>query len=375
MPGAETGAAPGQCQRQEKPAQHFPLPDVVSPRHKIKRLRRNMKRGIDFSFCFFLTFSLLSALAGPPGRKRRFGCPSENQGQFLVLCSPPQQRSQTSPPLFECPSFGATSCGHPVPRMSPRCWRRVTAPIPVLGCLGKLSSSFPPSPARSLPDDPRTKLSRLLRVSSWQRPREPCDPGGPGGAGCQGVPGGATSTICLPKHEYFGVLTRSVGCHWKGSHPSFASSLSQVFGNIPGCAQLGLEGSGSSPHGSRAGLSVCAGLLRAPGSFPARGETLGAFSASLPSGVGRSVPWLRVQTGWLQPGYLYPLLQLSSRAAGPRAGDLWDELFIQLHTEQPRGAWRVKTSSPSPLGQFWSKSQISSGGTAGGCCDAAGEGM
>lgn len=147
------------------------------------------------------------------------------------------------------------------------------------------------------------------------------------------------------------------------------------FWEHPGLCPAGVGGLWEQPPRQQGrALSLC-GAPAGSWIFPCPWGNTRSFSASLPSGVGRSVPWLRVQTGWLQPGYLYPLLQLSSRAAGPRAGDLWDELFIQLHTEQPRGAWRVKTSSPSPLGQFWSKSQISSGGTAGGCCDAAGEGM
>lgn len=70
----------GQCQREEeKPAQHFPQPDVVSPGHKIKRLRRNVKRCIDFSCCFFFfTFPLFPFPLDPPARCRRcqFGCPS-----------------------------------------------------------------------------------------------------------------------------------------------------------------------------------------------------------------------------------------------------------------------------------------------------------
>lgn len=91
----------GQCQGEEKPAQHFPQPDVVSPGHKIKRLRRNMKRCIDFSFWFFFSFSPLPAPAGPPqpgAGGASLGAPvgcitaggyGGDAGEFLVLCPHP----------------------------------------------------------------------------------------------------------------------------------------------------------------------------------------------------------------------------------------------------------------------------------------------
>lgn len=166
----------GQCQREEKPAQHFPQPSVVSPGHKIKRLRRNMKRCIDFFFSPAVFFPFF-----PSSRSRRTpqGAGGTRPGQEMPVWVlqwgsgvmlesfwffvPPLHQSQTSLPLFEGLWGHSRPCAPNVP-VPCGCWRRVTAPILCWGASENAPVPSPP-PARSLPDDPRAKLSRLLRVS------------------------------------------------------------------------------------------------------------------------------------------------------------------------------------------------------------------
>lgn len=128
----------GQCQREEeKRAQHFPQPDVVSPGHKIKRLRRNMKRCIDFSrWFFYLLPSSRSRWTPQPGAGGAslgapVGCITArgyrgDVGEFLVLCRRPGSdpkpargaaalHSLRLPPLGRL--LGATHV--PEPQMSP----------------------------------------------------------------------------------------------------------------------------------------------------------------------------------------------------------------------------------------------------------------
>lgn len=250
-PGLKRELLQGQCQRQQKPAQHFPQPHAVSPGHKIKRLRRNMKRCIDFSFCFFSFFpSSLSLWTPQTSTGGASLAPQWVMLESFCFFVPPQ--FDPNPPLlFEGPKFGVTHTA--VPQMSPQVLAEGDSPDLSL-CWGASENTLapsPPAPARSLPDDPRAKLSRLLRVSALARPQEPCDlPAGTGGA---------TSDILLPKNTGILGLVCSVGCHpHVGCHPvgaavgwgrGFASWL--CFQRSPGCwGQPGLRlcwGLGASP--------------------------------------------------------------------------------------------------------------------------------
>lgn len=300
----------GRCQRQEKPAQHFPQPDVVSPGHKIKRLRRNMKRRIDFSFWFF-SFSLLPAPAGPPSPAQEV--PVWAAGVMVLGPFPlPWLRSQTSPPLFEIPSFGTTFWGHSSPRApnvavpcgAPGCWRKVTAPIPLLGCLENAPVPSP-APARSLPDDPRAKLSRAA----------PCERLG---TVCGSL---VTELPRVPPAGFVPQTRRIWGRGFFGMSLGVALRVPRIPALLP--ASLGVSGTSrpASPWGWRAlGAAPAFPPCSGPGSelsrclrprlrrlrAPAGPGNTRSFSASLLGGVGRSVPWLRAQTGPLQPGYLYP---------------------------------------------------------------------
>lgn len=192
-------------------------------------------------------------------------------------------------------------------------------------------------------------------------------------------PGDATGGICLPKHEGFGATgSRAVPldatpwvlpapCHGGRERfriPALLPAFLRVLQTSRPASALALEGSGSSTllpaaliTGSGPGSERVPAFAVPP---PRLRRLLAPAALSLPVGnrselfcfsSGRRGTLRAMVTGanraatarlFISPGRL---LHLSSRAARPRDGDLWDTLFIQLQTElnlAAWGAWRVK---------------------------------